>query len=87
MHKQVCQTNPAQPSYSLIRIICHPRIFKFSNAVTEHSYKHEKEAPAAYVLTLKERHVSIQVKEHGMFVNNQYSLLHVTLDYQLLLLH
>ena len=45
MSKQACQTNPAQPSHSLIKTICYPHIFRFSNAATEHSCKHEKASP------------------------------------------
>lgn len=60
--KQVCQTNPAQPSHSLIKTICYPHIFRFSNAATEHGCKHEKKALAAYELAMKERHVNFKVK-------------------------
>ena len=31
MSKQACHTNPAQPSHSLIKTICYPHIFRFSN--------------------------------------------------------
>ena len=67
--KQVCQSNQAQPSHSLIKTISYPEIFKFSNAATEHGCKHEKEALATYVLTMKANHVNFQV--NGMIVNQQ----------------
>ena len=79
--KQACQTNPAQPSHSLIKTICYPHIFRFSNAATEHGCKHEKQALAAYELAMKERHVNFKVKECGMFVNQEYPWLHATPDF------
>ena len=68
MSKQACQTNPAQPSHSLIKTICHPNIFKFSNAATEHGCKHEKLALNSYELTMKEKHIQFKIKECGLFV-------------------
>ena len=81
MSKQACQTNPAQPSHSLIKTICYPHIFRFTKAATEHGCKHEKQALAAYELAMKERHVNFSVKECGMFVNQEYPWLHATLDF------
>ena len=52
INKQACQTNPAQPSHSLIKTICYPHFFRFSNAATEHGCKHEKQALAAYELAM-----------------------------------
>ena len=46
--KQASHSNPAQPSISLIKTICYPNIFNFSNDATEHRCKHEATAIAAY---------------------------------------
>ena len=79
--KAASHTNPAQPSQSLIKTICYPNIFKFSNAATEHGCKHESIAIKAYEKVMKEKHTNIHVKTCGTFINQKYSWLHATPDF------
>ena len=78
--KAASHTNPAQPSQSLIKTICYPNIFKFSNAATEHSCKHESIAIKAYEKVMKEKHTNFHVKT-CTFINQQYPWLHATSDF------
>ena len=79
--KAASHTNPAQLSQSLIKTICYPNIFKFSNAATQHGCKHESIAIKAYERVMKEKHTNFHVKTSGTFINQQYPWLHATPDF------
>ena len=84
--KAASHTNPAQPSQSLIKTICYPNIFKFSNAATEHGCKHKNIAIKAYEKVMKEKHTNFHVKTCGTFINQQYPWLHVHLTFFVLVI-
>ena len=79
--KQASCTDPAQPSKSLIKNICYPRIFNFTSAATEHGCKHEKMAVSEYEKLVKDRHVNFRIEECGLFVNAELPWLHATPDF------
>ncbi|PFX11696.1 hypothetical protein AWC38_SpisGene24478 [Stylophora pistillata] len=78
--KAASHTNPAQPSQSLVKTVCYPDIFKFSNAATEYGFKHESIAIKAYQMVTKEKHTNFDVKTCGTFINKKYPgcTLHLT---------
>ena len=79
--KAASHTNPSQPSQSLIKTICYPNIFKFSNTATEHGCKHESIAIEAYEKVMKEKHTNFHVETCGTFINQEYPWLHATPDF------
>ena len=79
--KQACNTNPAQPSQSLIKSLCYPNLFKFMTAATQHGCKHENQAIAAFETSMKKQHVNYRTIKCGMFINKQYPWLHATPDF------
>ena len=67
--KEVCRTNLAKPSESLIKSVCYPGENKFTNAATQWGCDHEKSAINEYLKTMSEAHDNIQVNESGLILN------------------
>ncbi|XP_078382523.1 uncharacterized protein LOC144665209 [Oculina patagonica] len=74
-------TNLAQPSQSLIKTICYPSLYKVNTKATRYGQKHESDAIKAYEASMKERHVNLEVKKCGLFINKENSFLHATPDF------
>ena len=74
-------TNPAQPSQSLIKSICYPHVFRFSTAATIHGCKHEDIAIKAYTTYMKQKHLNFQVNKCGTFIDPDSPFLHATPDF------
>ena len=64
-------TDLSGPSQSLIKAICYPSMFHFTIAATEHGYKHEAQAIAAYKKTMNEIHTNFVIK-CGTSINKKY---------------
>ncbi|XP_038045000.1 uncharacterized protein LOC119725695 isoform X1 [Patiria miniata] len=67
--KNVCRTNPDQPSQSLIQSVCYPESCRFSTAATKWGCSHEIEARQAYVERMGEVHHNFDVKDSGLVIN------------------
>lgn len=65
-------TDLSGPSQSLIKAICYPNMFHFITAATEHGYKHEAQAIAAYKKTMKEIHANFVVIKCGTSIYKKY---------------
>ena len=65
-------TDLSGPSQSLIKGICYPSMFHFTIAATEHGYKHEAQAIAAYKKTMKEIHANFVVIKCGTSIYKKY---------------
>ena len=65
-------TDPSWPSQSPIKAICYPNMFHFIRAATEHGYKHEAQAIAAYKKTMKEIHANFVVIKCGTSIYKKY---------------
>ena len=71
-------TNLAQPSQSLIKTICYPSLYKVNTKATKYGQKHESDGIKAYETCMKARHVNLEVKKCGLFINKENSFLHAT---------
>ena len=65
-------TDLSGPSQSLIKAICYPSMFHFTIAATEHGYKHEAQAIAAYKKIMKEIHANFVVIKCGTSIYKKY---------------
>ena len=74
-------TNLAKPSQSLIKTICYPSLYKVNTKATKYGQKHESDAIKAYETSMKARHVNLEVKKCGLFINKENSFLHATPDF------
>mgnify|MGYP000008269787 FL=1 len=74
-------TNLAQPSQSLIKTICYPSLYKVNTKATKYGQKHESDGIKAYETCMKARHVNLEVKKCGLFINKENSFLHATPDF------
>ena len=68
--KAVCHTDVTNPSQSLVKNICYPEAFTFTNKQTNWGCKHEKQARERY--SSKSNHVNLQVAENGLFINPKW---------------
>ena len=67
--KQVCRTNLAMPSQSLVKSICYPEAFRFTSAATSWGCSHEKAAREHYMELSRNSHDNIVVEECGFVIN------------------
>ena len=65
--KNVCCTDPANPSLSLIMSICHPEKFRFKSAATSYGCQHEKDALLRY--SKASSHDQVCVSSSGFFIS------------------
>ena len=79
--KQASHSNPVQSSVALIKTICYPNIFKFSNDATEHSCKRENTAIRAYEEIMKGKNKNFKIEKCGTFINKQYPWIRATPDF------
>ena len=77
----VCNSDPAQPSQSLIKTICYPDVFNFSTAATRYGCKHEDVAIAEYEKQMKLKHENFKVVKCGTFINKDFPFLQATPDF------
>eukprot|EP00112_Aurelia_sp_Birch-Aquarium-sp1_P007230 Seg1787.7 transcript_id=Seg1787.7/GoldUCD/mRNA.D3Y31 product="hypothetical protein" protein_id=Seg1787.7/GoldUCD/D3Y31 len=78
MSKSASHTDPSQPSQSLIKSICYPEIFKFTNAATEYGCQHEESAIKLFEIDMKKKHVNYKAIRCGMFINKHSPFIHAT---------
>eukprot|EP00795_Rhopilema_esculentum_P001003 gene1003-10782_t len=81
MSKSASHTDPSQPSQSLIKSICYPEIFKFTNASTEYGCQHEKSAIKLFEIDMKKKHVNYKAIQCGMFINKHSPFINTTPDF------
>eukprot|EP00794_Sanderia_malayensis_P010417 gene10417-11507_t len=81
MSKSASHTDPSKPSQSLIKSICYPEIFKFTNAATEYGCQHEKAAIKLFEIDMKKKHVNYKAIQCGMFINKRSPFIHATPDF------
>lgn len=67
--KQACHTDPAMPSQSLIKAICHPEAYKFVSKATQWGCSHEAIARDHYKSVQCGRHQSFSLKSCGLVLN------------------
>ena len=68
--KQVCSTDPANPSQGLIMALCYPETKQFSTDATKWGENNEKRARGQFMDTLKHKneHVNIDVMDCGLHI-------------------
>ena len=81
LSKSASHTDPSQPSQSLIKSICYPEIFKFTNAATEYGCQHEEAAIKLFEIDMKKKHVNYKAIQCGMFINKHSPFIHATPDF------
>ena len=69
MSGAVCQTNPAQPSQTLIKSICYPNLFKVNTKAVIYGCKHEADANKAYEAEMIKSHVDFKLSQCGLVIN------------------
>ncbi len=72
--KNVCCTNPAQPSISLIMAICHPELAKFRSVATSWGCEHEKTAKSNMNLVA---HQDFKLIECGLFISPEFPFIKI----------
>ena len=77
----VCNSDPAQPSQSLIKAICYPDVFNFSTAATRYGCKHEDVAISEYEKQMKLKYENFKVVKCGTFINKDFPFLQATPDF------
>lgn len=70
--KAAAHTDLTQPSLSLIKSICYPEAFKFSNRATKWGCEHEKKAREAYFHQAVQHHLNLNITDRGLVVHSQY---------------
>jgi hypothetical protein len=70
----VC-TDLTQPSQSLLKTICYPESYKFSNAATRWGCEHEKSARDAYVAKVAANHRNFTVNDRGLVIHPHFHTL------------
>ena len=65
----VCKTDPAQPSLSLIKVICYPENSKFWSKQTAWGCKHEKVARNEYIKYQSKFHKNLEIVDSGLFIS------------------
>lgn len=78
--KQVCHTNVALPSQSLLKNICYPEAYKFTTKATQWGYSHESTAREQYVAIIKDDHLDLCVRESGLVINPEWPHIGATPD-------
>ena len=67
----VC-TDLTQPSQSLLKTICYPESYKFSNAATRWGCEHEKSARDAYVAKVAVNHRNFTVNDRRLVIHPHF---------------
>lgn len=70
--KAAVHTDLSQPSQSLLKSICYPESYKFSNKATKWGCSHEKTAREAYFNKVAQAHLNLVVLDRGLIINPQY---------------
>ena len=78
--KQVCRTDPAMPSQSLIKAICYPEAFRFTSTATRWGCEHEKTAREVYADIMRKSHDDFVVADSGLVLNPEWSRLRASPD-------
>ena len=78
--KQVIQTDPHQPSLSLLNSICYPDIHRFSTQATSWGCEHEKDGLLAYKTQMTTSHEGFTISSCGFFVSVEHSFLGASPD-------
>lgn len=68
--KNVCCTDPANPSLSLIMAVCHPDTVRFKTAATSYGCQHERDALKHYKETSP--HNQVCVSPSGFFISAEH---------------
>ncbi|XP_014673897.1 PREDICTED: uncharacterized protein LOC106814124 [Priapulus caudatus] len=78
--KNVCRSNPDQPSQSLIKAVCYPEAGSFAVAATKWGCTHEDTARRMYIDRMQESHHSFELTSAGFFINPQFPHIGATPD-------
>ena len=78
--KQVCATDPGNPSQSLIHRICYPELNKFFSKATKWGCDHEDLAKSAYVDNMKDVHTGFVCKDSGLVVSSTHPFIGASPD-------
>ncbi|WAQ95781.1 ING2-like protein [Mya arenaria] len=70
--KQVCSTDPSNPSQSLIMDICYPGNKTFQTAGTQWGTKNEPVARNDFQTYMEDKHQGFCVKQCGLFISEQF---------------
>ena len=70
--KQVCHTNVALTSKSLMKNICYPEVCRFTTKATQWGCTHKNAAREHYVEVTKEKHIDLCVTECGLILNPKW---------------
>ena len=65
----VCHTDVALPSQSLIKSICYPESYRFSSVATSWGCDHEKIAREMYETDLKDGHKNVVIEDSGLHIS------------------
>ena len=70
--KAVCRSDPANPSVSLIKQICYPRLFHFSLQATKWGCDHESVGREMYFAAMEESHSEFSCVGSGLVIHEEY---------------
>ena len=70
--KAAAHTDLTQPSQSLLKSICYPESYKFSNKATKWGCKHEKTAREAYFHKAVQSHLNLTITNRGLVIHPQH---------------
>jgi hypothetical protein len=70
--KAAAHTDLSQPSQYLIKSICYPESYRFSNKATRWGCEHEKTAREAYFHKVASNHLNLTINERGLVIHPEY---------------
>ena len=70
--KAAAHTDLSQPSQSLLKSICYPESYKFSNKATKWGCNHEKTAREAYFHKAVKSNLNLTLTDRGLVIHPQY---------------
>ena len=78
--KAAANTNHLKPSQSLLKMICYPEGYKFSNVATRWDCEHEKCARDAYIENVADNHQNLTVCDKGLVIHPSFPLFSASPD-------
>lgn len=70
--KTVCRTSVLHPSVSLIKQICYPEKYVFSNSAVNYGWDNESTALNRYFKKMAKIHDNLTIKTVGLIINNAF---------------
>ena len=77
---QVCRTNIASPSQSLIKAICYPQSYVFSSRATLWGCQHENIARSLYFESMSKCHENFKIEKSGFHISKEFPFIGASPD-------